>query len=133
MMQSVPAFAKDKIIPANQLPAQAQTFVQTHFPEQSISYAKIDKDFGKKTYEVRLANGVELEFDKSGSWDKVDCKNRAVPAKLVPAAIANYVKKNFAGITIVKIDKERNGYEVELSNDLDLKFNSKGKLIKVDD
>ena len=75
----------------------------------------------------------ELEFDKNGTWDKVDCNYSAVPANLVPAAIANYVKTHFAGATIVKIDKERYGYDVELSNELDLKFNKKGQLVNIDD
>jgi len=51
----------------------------------------------------------------------------------VPATIAEYVKTNFPGTQIVKIDKERRGYEVELSNDIDLHFNSNGKLLYIDD
>ena len=51
----------------------------------------------------------------------------------VPAPIANYVKTHFAGATVVMIDKERYGYDVELSNDLKLKFNKKGQLINIDD
>ena len=133
MMQTVSTFANDRIIPEAQLPASAKTFIQKTFPGQTVSYAKIDKDFGKTTYEVRLNNGVELEFDKNGTWDKVDCNFSAVPAHLVPTVIANYVKANFAGAKVVKIDKERYGYEVELSNDLELKFNRQGQLMEIDD
>ena len=157
MMQSVTTFASDRIIPKEQLPAAAQTFIQKTFPGQTVSYAKIDFD-GRKTYEVRLSNGTEVEFDKNGTWDKVDCNHSAVPANLVPANIATYVKSNFPGATIVtvptnlvpaniatyvksnfpgativKIDKERYGYDIELSNDLELKFNKNGKMLRVDD
>ena len=132
MMQSVSTFASDRIIPKEQLPAAAQTFIQKTFPGQTVSYAKIDFD-GRKTYEVRLSNGTEVEFDKNGTWDKVDCNHSAVPANLVPANIATYVKSNFPGATIVKIDKERYGYDIELSNDLELKFNKNGKMLRVDD
>ena len=59
--------------------------------------------------------------------------NGAVPADLIPASIAEYVKTHFPGTQIVKIDKERRGYEVELSNDLDLQFNKNGKFIGIDD
>ena len=124
MMQSVTTFAGDRIIPKEQLPAAAQTFIQKTFPGQTVSYAKIDSD-GRKTYEVRLSNGTEVEFDKNGTWDKVDCNHSAVPANLVPAS--------FPGATIVKIDKERYGYDIELSNDLELKFNKNGKMLRVDD
>ena len=133
MMNSVATFANDMIIPATQLPAAAQSFIQNTFPGQTVSYAKVDRDFGRTTYEVCLNNGTELEFDKNGEIDKVDCTFSAVPAHLVPATIADYVKTNFAGATIVKIDKERYGYDVELSNELELKFNKKGQLMNIDD
>ncbi len=107
--------------------------IQNTFPGQTVSYAKVDRDFGRTTYEVCLNNGTELEFDKNGAIDKVDCNFSAVPAHLVPATIADYVKMNFAGAAIVKIDKERYGYDVELSNELELKFNKKGQLMNIDD
>jgi hypothetical protein len=133
MVHSVSALANDRIIPVNQLPEAAQKFVKATFPGQTISYATVDMDFGSKTYEVRLDNCVEIEFDKNGTWDKVDCNYIAVPSDLVPVAIAEYVKTNFAGTKIVKIDKEHGGYEVELSNDIELHFNSQGKLMYFDD
>jgi len=43
------------------------------------------------------------------------------------------VKANFPDSQIVKIDKERGGYDIELSNDLDLRFNAKGKVLGIDD
>ena len=133
MFQTVSTFANDRIIPNEQLPAAAKTFIQKTFPGQSISYTKLDRDFAKTRYEVYLNNGVEVDFDKSGMWDKVDCNYSAVPADLIPAAIANYVKTNFAGAQIIKIDKERYGYDVELSNDLELKFNRSGQIMRIDD
>jgi hypothetical protein len=132
LMHSVSSFAGDRIIPAEQLPAAAKTFIQKTFPGQTVSYATIDFD-GRNTYEVCLSNGVEVDFNKNGVWDKVDCNYSAVPASLVPTNIANYVKTHFAGAKVVKIDKERHGYDVELSNDLELKFNKQGQLMNIDD
>ena len=133
LMQSLSSFADDRVIPTQQLPAAAQTFVQNTFPGKGIAYATIDRDFGKTTYDVRLNDGTEVDFDAKGTWDKVDCGLSAVPAQLVPTAIADYVKANFAGAKIVKIDKERHGYDIELSNDLELKFNKQGQFIGIDD
>ena len=133
LLQSVTCLADDKIIPVEQLPAPAKTFVKKYFPQATIEYATKDTEFMDTTYEVRLSDGTEVDFDKKGNWDNVDCKTKAVPASLVPAAIAQYVKAHYPNTVIVKIDKERGGYEIELSNDLDLKFNSKGKLIGIDD
>lgn len=129
VIMSATTFASDRVIAVNQLPAAAQTFVDQTFPGANIMYAEIDD--GK--YEVHLNDGTEINFDRKGNWDKVDCKLKAVPAHLIPAAIASNVETQFSGTVITKIDKERNGYEIELSNGLDLKFNRQGLLIEIDD
>ena len=133
MFHSAPSYATVRVIPVDLLPEEAKKFVETMFPGQTISYATLDKDFFSKTYEVRLDNFVDIEFDKNGTWDKVECNYIAVPADLVPASIAGYVKNHFPNAKIVKIDKERRGYEVKLSNKLELHFNSHGKLRHIDD
>ena len=133
LMMSASCVADDRIIPVEQLPAAAKTFIQKNFPGKTISYAKIDRDGLKTIYEARLDDGTEVDFDKKGNWDKVDCEKKAVPASLIPAGIANYVKANFPGAFVVKIDKERYGYEIELSNDLELKFDKRGNLMNIDD
>ena len=124
---------EDAIITAEKLPAAARAFIEEYFPESAVSYVKKDKELTKTIFEVVLQDGTEMEFDGKGQWDNVDCKNRAVPAALIPTAITEYVNTNFPGQVIVKIDKEFHGYEIELSSDLDLKFDKDGKLIKVDD
>ncbi len=129
MIMSATTFASDRVITANQLPATAQTFINQTFPGASIMYAEIDD--GK--YEVHLNDGTEINFDRKGNWDKVDCKLKAVPAHLIPATIASNVETQFSGTVITKIDKERYGYEIELSNGLDLKFNRQGMLSEIDD
>lgn len=133
LMMSASCVADDRIIPVEQLPAAAKTFIQKNFPGRTISYAQEDRDGLSKTYEARLDDGTEVKFDKKGNWDKVDCEMKAVPAALVPATIANYVKNSFPGAFVVKIDKERYGYEIELSNDLELKFDKRGNLMNIDD
>ena len=63
----------------------------------------------------------------------MDCKRKAVPSGLIPAALTDYVNNNFAGQFIVMIDKEPFGTEIELDNDLELKFDKKDQLINIDD
>ena len=128
-MVSNPCLADDRPIPVEQLPAAAKTFVQENFKGKKILYA--EKDWG--TYECRLDDGTKIDFHKDGTWDKIDCNMSAVPDSTVPAPIMNYVKANFPGAAITKIDKERYGYEIELSNDMDLKFDRQGALIGMDD
>ena len=64
MMQTVSATASDRIIPASKLPGAAKAFVEKNFPGKAIAYSKQDVDFASATYEVRLSNGIELEFDE---------------------------------------------------------------------
>ena len=125
---------KDTIISPDQLPAAAQAFIKEHFPESTISFAKKDAELSGTTYEVTLQDGTEIDFDRKGVWDKVDCHDfQAVPATIIPAPIAAYVQTNFSTFFITKIDKEHYGYSIELSNDIELKFDKLGNLIGVDD
>lgn len=126
-------FADDRMILPEQLPAPAKAFIQTHFNGTNILFASKEYDGLSKHYEVHLNDGTQVDFDSKGNWDKVENHMTPVPAVLVPQLIATYVNTNFPGEIIVKIDKERHGYDVELGNDLDLKFNKKGMLIGMDD
>ena len=129
LLTSTASFADDTPIPVEQLPADAKAFVQTNFQNRKIIYA--EKDWN--SYECRLDDGTKIEFNKKGNWKKVDRKTLAVPEGIVPVTIQEYVKANFPGCLITKIDKERYGYDIELSNDIDLKFNYQGVLIGMDD
>lgn len=120
-------------ITPDKLPAAAQTFIKQYFPEQTIIFAEKDVDFMKTKYEVHLDDGSEINFTGNGDWDKVECKLRPVPAALVPEAIATTVQAQFPGSAIMKIDKEKYGWEIELNNDLDLKFSKTGQLYGIDD
>ena len=129
LMVSNSCLADDKPIPVEKLPAAAKTFVQNNFQGKTILFAA--KDWN--TYECHLNDGTQIDFRKDGTWDRVDCNLAAVPVAIIPETIQNYVKANFPDTFITKIDKERHGYDVELSNNLELKFNQQGVLIGMDD
>ena len=108
-------------------------FVKTYFPKASVLIVKPEHD----EYEVRLSDGTELEFTRNFEWKKIDCEHSntytAVPAELVPEQIATYVKTNFADQSITKIEKKRRGWEIELSSELEIKFNKNFVVTKIDD
>ncbi len=124
---------RDAIIPVDQLPAEARSFLQEYFAEKAVSYVKKDRELAKTTYEVVFQDGTEIDLDGKGRWDKVDGKRVAVPAALIPDAIADYVRQGFPGQEVVKIDLEPFGYEIELASGLELRFDKKGKLVNIDD
>ena len=120
----------------DELPQKAQDFLTEYFPKAKIGMIKVDKHLLKKTdYDVRLVNGTTIEFNNSGKWTSVDCKKREVPQGIIMKPIRNYVSKNFQGVIIVKIEKKSSGYEVELSDGIELKFNLLGqyKSVKMED
>ena len=125
--------ARDEIISEQQLPAAAKTFVKQYFKNRTVSLAKKDVDLGSTSFDVVLNSGTKIEFNAKGEWKEVDCAPAAVPAALIPAAIAKYVKANYANLKIVKIERDRSGFDIELSNDVDLRFDKQGKFIRVDD
>lgn len=126
------ANAQKTVITKTALPANAQTFLKTHFAGQEPTYILEDKETFSKDYKVQFANNIEVEFDKNGNWEDVDGNHQAIPASIIPKKIATYVKTNFPNTAVTKIDKGNWGYEVGLSNGLELEFNSKGNFIKID-
>ena len=123
----------DKPVSVEQLPAKSREFIQEHFQNNTVSYAKMENDFLEKSYEVFFVNGSKVEFDKNGDWKDVDCGKEQVPAGIVPDQIGSYVKKNHPGQQIVKIDRDRRDYEIELKSGLEIKFDLKYRVIEYDD
>ena len=134
MLAVAPMMAdNDKIITREELPEQAQMFLTKHFENADVLYAKAERDMGVVTsYDVVLDGNVKVEFNRSGEWTSVDCERGQVPDSLLPQGVLDYVTKTFAKAYVVEIERDRMGYEVKLSNDLDLDFDKNGKFLRVD-
>jgi len=125
--------AQDKLIKFKELPKVAQNFIITHYNANQVSYIQLDKEFLSSKYEVKLKNGVEIEFDSKGNWTEVDAKHSAVPKRIVNPKVTSYVTKRFPGEEIVQISKDRRKIEVELTSGIDLVFKSTGEFVRIDD
>ena len=123
---------KNKPIQVNELPAKAQTVLNTHFSGQKVTMATLESEIIDKSYNVILQNGTKLEFDRKGNLTEVDCKQGTVPAKLIPQPIKSYVQTNYSGQNIKKMEIDKNEHEVELSNGLDITFNKRFQVIDID-
>lgn len=122
----------DKPIQVNQLPAKAQTFINTYFKSQKVALAKQETELFYKSYDVMFANGEKVEFDKAGEWTEVQCRQSEVPAQIVPDAIKNYVKTNYPDAKIIQIERDQKEYEVKLSNRWEITFDSKMRVTDID-
>ncbi|MBR5674476.1 MAG: PepSY-like domain-containing protein [Muribaculaceae bacterium] len=124
----------DKPVAVEQLPQPVKAFIQQHFPGQTITYAEKDVELAGSKYDVVLADGTRVDFDTDNVWDKIECTMASpVPTALIPAPIVTHIQTNFPDAMILKIDKDHYGYEVELANGLELKFNKQGVLTEMDD
>ena len=124
----------DKPVTAEQLPEPIKAFIQQTFPGQTISFATKDFEGLGYQYDVILADGTRIDFDTDNVWDKIECTmENPVPTALIPAPIVTHIQSQYPTAMILKIDKERYGYEIELANGLELKFNQQGALMEVDD
>lgn len=131
---SITAFAGDKYMhDASALPKGAQTTLSKNF-KSKVSIVKIDKSIvGVSEYEVVMSDGSEVTFDKDGNWKEVEVNiSKSVPSGFIPANISNYVKSNYKGKRIVGIEKTRGGYDIDLSNGVEMKFDKQGNFLKFD-
>ncbi len=128
------ASAKDVVTTDMQrLPQPAREFIKQYFPSEQISYIKIDEEIMTTHYEVIFVSGAEIEFNKEGVWKEIDANRMEVPAAIIPAPIASYLKQNFPNTSVIKIEKKRYLYEVKLSNRLELEFDKDGNFVRIDD
>lgn len=115
------------------LPQAAKSILNDNF-KAKISLIKIDKSFGSvKEFEVILNDGTEISFDKNGNWNEIEMPgNKSVPGSFVLKNISDYIKKVHSGQKIVGIEKERGGFNIELSNGIDMKFDKSGNFLRYD-
>ena len=124
----------DKPVAPEQLPATVSAFIQQKYPGEAITFAQKDLELTGWKYEVFMADGTHIEFDTDDMWDKIESPvGRPVPVDLIPAPIVTHLQTNYPGVLVNKIDKERNGFEIELANGFELKYNKQGVLMEMDD
>ena len=125
-------FGMTKAMAQNANPAITQ-FVTQYFPNATVQMVMPDDD----DIDVVLNDYTKIEFRLNNEWKKVDCEHStmftAVPATLVPEQITAYVNVNFPGAIIKKLEKKFRGWEIELNNGLELKFNNNFRVTEIDD
>ena len=113
---SILVYADGMYIAPNQLPSNILQFIKTYFQNSNIIYAEMDR----KTYEIALDNGVEIEFFRNGDLKEIEGNYTALPSNILPQSVANTVAKTYPNNVITKIKKKWNIYEVKLNNMMEL-------------
>jgi len=126
--------AQHSIISSKELPANTQKFISRNFANHQIAHAQKESKVGiVHEYEVTLNDGTQLEFYRDGSWKEMKNKQNGIALNLVPKKISSYIQQKFPKTFVTKIERERYAYKVDLSNGLDLEFNSDGDFKRIDD
>ena len=132
VMGTTVTLAHDHPIKVNQLPEAAQKFLATYWKDAKVTHAKMDKDVLEVSYDVHLDNMTKIEFDKKGEWKEIESPKAEIPKGVILQNILDSVADNYDGSRIVKIKREHHHFEVELDNDVELKFDKKGNFKRID-
>lgn len=128
-MQARDQYAHDGSV----LPPAAQQIIKNNF-KAKVSVVKIEKEFGRVSeYDVVLDDGSEITFDRNGNWRDVETSARkSVPSGFLTPMMRDYIKRNHPKAKVVGIEKNRSGYDVELSDGVEMKFNVAGQFLRYD-
>jgi len=133
---SVMSCEKEELIQVENLPTVSTAFLNEHFKDiRVVSVKKETEGLSGVEYDVVLENGVDVKFDSKGEWKEVEARidtNPLSTTSFILAPIVNYVGTEYPSAAINGIEKEKNGFDVELTNGIDLKFNAEGEFQRLD-
>ena len=79
----------------------------------------------KKILSLLVMAIVAIQFSFAGDVITKDMNQLPLPAR-------NFINRHFTK-PVTKVERDRKGYEVELSTGVSFKFDKKGKFLKADD
>ncbi|EDP8416675.1 PepSY-like domain-containing protein [Campylobacter coli] len=123
LLSATVLFARDIIVPASELPRNAQDFISKNFKTAQIALVKKDID----SYDVTLNDGTEIDFIITGEWKEVDGKYKALPNSILPNIMPKISASSNA--QIIEVSREISGYKFELSNQLKIYTDAQGNIL----
>ncbi len=120
----------EKNITFDKLPQTARQFIGNYFPDQTVNRTRQEKDNGIVSYEVRLTDGTEIDFNAAGEWQHIDRPFGIIPDEIVPQAILNDLAGRYPEARVHEIEKELGGYEIGIGNGLELYYTTEGVFIR---
>ncbi|WP_020005284.1 PepSY-like domain-containing protein [Brachyspira innocens] len=115
-----------KITPSK-LPENIRNFIALNYSKAKIVY--IDKV--KDEYEIKLSNGIYINFDKNGSWNYISSDDK-LSENILPKNIAHKVKsimKKYKNTYVFEINRRIEFYRIRLTNSLELRIRHNGEIL----
>lgn len=115
--------------PRNELPAQAEAFLASTYPNANYEVHSRKGPNGNNEIYAVLDNGAQLNFTNSGEVVFVGGKIAKVPDAVISDKIRNYVSENYPTAAIVEWELDGDEQEIELSNNIELVFDLEGNFL----
>lgn len=123
---------KETIILANNLPAEIQSYLSTHFPSNEVIQIIKDRDGLSLTYDVILQGNFMLEFNRKKEVIDIDGQSK-LPDSVIPVKLLEFVQTNYSDNFITHWEIEGKNQQIQLDNGLELIFTTDGRFLKIDD
>ncbi len=123
LMGATILLARDIVVPASELPKNAQDFISKNFKTAQIALVKKDYD----SYDVTLNDGTEIDFIINGEWKEIDGKYKALPNSILPNIMSKVSTSMNA--QIIEVDKEVTGYKFKLNNHAKVYTDMQGNIL----
>ncbi|OEJ15816.1 hypothetical protein BFL38_10165 [Brachyspira hampsonii] len=115
-----------KITPSK-LPENIRRFIASNYSKAKIVYI----DIRKEQYEIKLNNGIYINFDKNGTWNYISSDDK-LSENILPKNIAGKIKnimKKYNNAYIFEVSKRIEFYKIRLTNSLEIRIRNNGQLI----
>ncbi len=112
-----------------ELSTECKTFVEDYFYLYEVFTVEKDVNSVIEYYEIKLIGGTEIDLNQSCQWTSVDGNNQPIPTGFINTSIVEYVATNYPTTVIESIEKETYGFDVDLLNNTELRFDSEGNFL----
>ncbi|MDE5812151.1 MAG: PepSY-like domain-containing protein [Muribaculaceae bacterium] len=100
------------------LPKKAQKFIDKHFA--GVAVASTEVDFPSQDIDVKLANGIEIEFSQKGELKEIETEQGSLSVDLVKSILPRETYRDLRDkgmqACVEGIKKDKYGYKVDLNN-----------------
>lgn len=132
LLLCIPVQAENIPIKESDLPEKSLKIIAMAYPDRAVKKVYVERRASLVQYEVKLSDGVKMQFSKNGSLTECTCTDEAVPNVLIPEKIRNTVRTEFPNNVIRSIEHDSKLYEIVLDNGCELSFNKAFRLISID-
>ena len=84
----------DVLLSEAEIPTAIKTYIETHFPSNTIVRAEKDTENNTITYEIYLNENINLEFDSASNIIDIDGVIQ-LPNSVIPQSILDYVSVKY--------------------------------------